>query len=428
MLIPFGVRSYVHRFQAATTVRLPLQSGSNEYLQHSELVDSIPELKQDAMTWMSPILGNNHLQTAWTAINKFSDVDTIHYGRRIIQFPDGGVSSADFVLPKPETISTDPTDELPPRTRLLSEKEIDLMRSEDTKPIMIALHGLTGGSYESYVRSVLSILSSPEYNFECVVLNSRGCAKGKISTPQLFCGAWTEDMRHFTKMIHEAYPNRPIYAMGFSLGASILANYLGQEGDNSLIKAAAVLADPWDLNISSTVLHQSLIGRVYSSVMTKSLIKLVTLHLDVFEKDPNISEGLAKLNTFKYLDDFDDLLTSKMFGFNSAGAYYRWASSVNRIFNIRTPTLILNAEDDPISGHPLIPYREVKKNPYLILATTDLGGHLGWFTATHNRWYAKPVADYFLNFNTLVDHNKKNKADITLNTSKVDGDRLNMAL
>jgi len=39
-----------------------------------------------------------------------------------------------------------------------------------------------------------------------------------------------------------------------------------------------------------------------------------------------------------------------------------------------------------------IPYQEFKSNPYTVLCTTSLGGHLGWFENNGGRWFAKPVS------------------------------------
>ena len=40
-----------------------------------------------------------------------------------------------------------------------------------------------------------------------------------------------------------------------------------------------------------------------------------------------------------------------------------------------------------------IPYQEIQQNPFTVLCTTRLGGHLGWFESGTGRWFAKPVGD-----------------------------------
>jgi len=45
---------------------------------------------------------------------------------------------------------------------------------------------------------------------------------------------------------------------------------------------------------------------------------------------------------------------------------------------IRTPTLYLSALDDPVISDTALDYRPFKTNNNIVLATTKLGGHLGY--------------------------------------------------
>jgi uncharacterized protein len=44
-----------------------------------------------------------------------------------------------------------------------------------------------------------------------------------------------------------------------------------------------------------------------------------------------------------------------------------------------------------ISSVEALPFGEVKSNPYAVLCTTSLGGHLGWFETGGGRWHSQPV-------------------------------------
>ena len=61
---------------------------------------------------------------------------------------------------------------LPPRTEFKNPKE-DLI-SDDEKPLLIILHGLSGGSYEAYLRAVIDKIIEPSFGFDAMVINSRG--------------------------------------------------------------------------------------------------------------------------------------------------------------------------------------------------------------------------------------------------------------
>lgn len=119
--------------------------------------------------------------------------------------------------------------------------------------------------------------------------------------------------------------------------------------------------------------------------MADNLLILLKKHAHVLEENPAFNYD----NRWKVdkLYDFDDVFTAPMFGFDSARDYYRHGSPVNRIMGIKVPTVIINALDDPIAHKACIPYIDASKNPYLLLTTTSLGGHLGWYQPHGKLWY-----------------------------------------
>ncbi|CAF9916845.1 MAG: hypothetical protein GOMPHAMPRED_001120 [Gomphillus americanus] len=88
----------------------------------------------------------------WTAV-KGTDIP-IYYKRHVFsaELPEyRGTFAVDFVVP-PYT-DTDTT--LPPRTTYYTSSEFAVLGSDDEKPMLIVLHGLSGGSYEIYLRSAI---------------------------------------------------------------------------------------------------------------------------------------------------------------------------------------------------------------------------------------------------------------------------------
>lgn len=109
-------------------------------------------------------------------------------------------------------------------------------------------------------------------------------------------------------------------------------------------------------------------------------------------QDPRIDPELVRKS--KYIYEFDRDFTAKVFGYATVGAYYRDASSIDRLLNIRVPTFIVHALDDPVAVKQGIPFDEVKSNPYCFMVTTTTGGHLSWFEPGGTRWFAKPVCSH----------------------------------
>jgi len=47
------------------------------------------------------------------------------------------------------------------------------------------------------------------------------------------------------EFIKKKNPEEDIFCIGFSLGANIMTKYLGEEGENSIIKAAMGVCNPY---------------------------------------------------------------------------------------------------------------------------------------------------------------------------------------
>ncbi|CAO3637922.1 unnamed protein product [Cunninghamella blakesleeana] len=319
----------------------------------------------------TPYLFNGHLQTAYASIYKEKS-SHFTYERELLPLEDGGQVALDWTVTE-------------------SKPKID----QDNTPILVVLHGLTGGSHESYIHGLLEKLVQAPYNLRGVVMNARGCGNSEVTTPRLFTGAWTHDIRYVLQYIKKQIaPGTPMIGIGFSLGSNILVKYLGEEQENTPLQAAISVGNPFDFMASNAALDASYFRRnLYSKTMAGNLIRLYDRH-PIMKKHTGVIPELVY--TSKTIREFDSNCTSKVFGYSTVNNYYRDASSARFIEHVRIPLLCVNALDDPISPLSSIPYDEIKINPYVVLATTDYGGHLGWFTNAFSptRWVDQPLAEF----------------------------------
>jgi len=168
---------------------------------------------------LNPLLFNGHLQTFWTAVKSY-DVP-VYYKRHTFSAEEAayaGTFAVDFAV-KP---CADEDRDLPPRTTYFGSQEFDELSRLDDTPMLVTLHGLSGGSHEIYLRHVLKPLL--DAGWEACVVNSRGCAMSKITTGILYNARATWDIRQTVKWLRVKFPNRPLFGLGFSLGANILVN------------------------------------------------------------------------------------------------------------------------------------------------------------------------------------------------------------
>jgi uncharacterized protein len=123
--------------------------------------------------------------------------------------------------------------------------------------------GVTIGSYESYVRAILSracaLVEEGGLGYRAAVINFRGCASYVIgfssfllnlcigagvplTSQLLYSAGHTDDTRQALMYITHRYPKALLLGLGFSLGANVLTRYLGEEGAQSRVSSACVLA------------------------------------------------------------------------------------------------------------------------------------------------------------------------------------------
>lgn len=403
---------------------------------------NVPSLKDGANFKLNPFLFTGILQTVYLAAADFSKQSPVFYGREIVKYSDFGVSTADWVMSSwkddyeldkrtghfdqarfkndEKETHVEGWPRLHPRTRYLKEEELLKVHTNE-KPLVVVLHGLAGGSHEPIIRSLTYNLSNIDNGrFQVVVLNTRGCARSKITTPTLFSALNTGDLEEFLIENKKRHPNRKIYTVGFSFGACMLSNYLGRVGENAPVAAAATLCNPWDMVSSAYKMSDDFWSkRLFSKNIAQFLTRLVEVNMAELEvpegtvpdHKPSVENpsyytftrsNLEKAKHFVSTMDFDGLFTAPTLGFSSALEYYKEASPINRLPNITVPTLIINAKDDPVIGPEAIPRKEAQANPHVLLCETDLGGHLSYLDSENKSWATEQIANFFSKFDEMV--------------------------
>jgi len=80
----------------------------------------------------------------------------------------------------------------------------------------------------------------------------------------------------------------------------------------------------------------------------------------------------------KVWSDFDNYFSAPINGYKNADDFYTQASANNFIAEITIPTLLVNAQNDPILTPECFPKKLAAKHKYLYLETPQKGGHVGF--------------------------------------------------
>nr|CDS27814.1 abhydrolase domain containing 3 [Hymenolepis microstoma] len=248
--------------------------------------------------------------------------------------------------------------------------------SDDT-PIVVLLPGLTGCGCCSYITSLVREINN--LNYRCVVANNRGTCRHKLKTPKTYCAAHTSDVAIVFELIRNRFPDAPMVAVGISLGALLVFNYLADEQKDASkpcpLTAAMCICMPWDVSQTSDKLEKSLDWLLFNYPLTYGLHQLVIRNAEVLSQKYDVPRILKS----RSVREFDESLTVDMFGYKSVEEYYADASPASKIHRVRIPVLCLNAADDPFVPFQSLPLNMVNDSDNkVILALTRHGGHIGF--------------------------------------------------
>lgn len=110
------------------------------------------------------------------------------------------------------------------------------------------------------------------------MLNARGCGAQELLTHQSFSAAWTADARAAIAAVRgELRPDTPVFAVGYSLGAIILLNYLVKERGAGLDGAVPCCA-ALDLVASAAALETRFGRATYNRMLAGSLVRFFNRH------------------------------------------------------------------------------------------------------------------------------------------------------
>lgn len=334
--------------------------------------------------WFLP---GKHLQTIIPAI--YWQASKINYYRERWITPDNDFIDLDWLLPY-ETIHSDHSD----------------------KALCVIFHGLEGNSNSHYARALMH--AANRHNWQAVVVHFRSCS-GELNQQARFYHAGDDnEINWVLNKLFNRY-QKSLYVIGISLGGNALLCWLGKHNktkvDNkinlttikenlnvnkAIVAAACTISVPYDLNICGPALDKGF-NRIYTHMFLKSL-KCKTLRK--WKKFPGLFDR-DKLLGIRSLYEFDNLITAPLHGFHDVHDYWQQASSKKYLTSIATPTLLINALNDPFVPASALPdYHEV--SAAITLERPLTGGHAGFLTGPFwplgndmaNVWLANRVCQF----------------------------------
>lgn len=296
-------------------------------------------------------LRNKHLQTMWTRLS-----------RRKLKFP---LKSKRYELPDGDFIDT------------------AWVGEGSHNPIVIILHGLGGSLRSPYATGIMN--SIVEKGWRAVFMYFRGASEEPNRLMRGYHSGDTGDFDFLVKEIRRQNPGTPVFAVGFSLGGNVLLKWLGENKTEACVKAAVAVSAPFDLSLAANSLQKGF-SRFYQWYLLVALKRKYFAKFR-YDKAPIPHKQVKACNNFW---SYDNTVTAPLHGFYDAHDYYRQCSSKQFLKDIRVPTLVIHAKDDPFMTPEVIP-EHYHASSSVEFDITHQGGHVGFISGD-----IPGIAEYWL--------------------------------
>lgn len=274
-------------------------------------------------------------------------------------------------------------------------------QSNNTRPIVVILHGLAGSKDSHYAKGMLNAIKNR--GWIAVLMHFRGCSGKPNRQASSYHSGDIRDISYLTEHLVTRYQHCVFSVLGFSLGGNVLTRYLAQVPNNPY-RSAAVICAPLDLASCSTRINQGF-SRFYQKYLLKMLINSTSKKVTA-KIINNIK--IKQLDAISTINAFDEQITAPLNGFASAKDYYQQASGNQVIDKIKQPCLFIHAVDDPfLNHHQALPQQKLPK--HLTFEVSKHGGHVGFIHGNNpfkpQYWLEQRVPD-FLNKHLSINTQK----------------------
>ncbi len=308
------------------------------------------------------LFANGHLQTIHA--NIFRMVSKPKYQRKRMITPDG-----DFL-------------------------DLDWCKVPGSKKLAILTHGLGADSHRPYITGMVHALNKK--GFDALAWNFRGFGGSPNKTVKMTHAGASHDLDAVVKHALEKKKYKAVVLIGFSLGGNITLKYLGEQGKgiDPLIAKAITFSVPCNLSASAWHLTK-LTNKIYLMRFLMLLRNYIQSKMKSFPDEIDDSD-FHEISNFK---QFDDRYVAPHHGFKNAEDYWKQSSCENFLENIKIPTLLVNAQDDPFLPKECFPLEQARRNPHFTLEIPTQGGHVGFVSLNmeNEYWSEKRALDFIQN-------------------------------
>ncbi|MDH5389067.1 MAG: hydrolase [Gammaproteobacteria bacterium] len=268
---------------------------------------------------------------------------------------------------------------------------------KDGRPIIVLFHGLEGSIDSHYAKTIMQALH--QQGWVALLMHFRGCSRRPNRLARSYHSGETEDARYLLGWLKQTYPDSALAAVGISLGGNMLLKLQAEYGDQSPLKAAVSVCAPVQLNLCAKKLTKGL-SRIYQWHLIKLLNQKLRNKAEKFDFDKLIGLSRNEIKNIKTFWQFDDRVTAPLHGFKDVHDYYARSSARQYLKDIKKPTLMIHALDDPFMQRDSVP-DESALSESVELELSEHGGHIGFIAGSLRQpvfWLPQRISEYLYKY------------------------------
>ncbi len=259
-------------------------------------------------------------------------------------------------------------------SRLLGHCHWQPGKRKDT-PALVIVHGLEGSSDSNYMHGIAE--KAFHRGFHVARMNQRNCGGTEALTPTLYNSGMSGDYRAVFEELSCGDGFEQIFFVGCSMGGNLVTKMAGEFGAAvpKALRGVCGVCPALDLAACADALERPdnfFYQRHFVTGLMARFGRKQKMYPERYHRD-----GLERIRTVR---QFDDVITAPQFGYRDAQDYYEHASAKRVAAQIRVPSLMISAQDDPFVPYASFLAAKICENPAIRFVAPEHGGHCGFIS------------------------------------------------
>ena len=273
-------------------------------------------------------------------------------------------------------------------------------------PTLVLLHGLEGSSESHYMLGTAE--KAVHAGFNVVRLNQRNCGGTEHLTETLYHSGRSGDIGAVIRELIERDRLPEIFAAGFSMGGNLVLKMAGEFTGSAppALRGVVAVAPALDLAACADALAERR-NFLYEWHFVRSLKRSMRRKAQLYPQRYGAAVFNGAMRGIRTVREFDDAITAAFSGFRDADDYYARSSAMRVVAQIRRPTLILTAQDDPFVPFATFGRAEVRENLSIRIVAPQHGGHCGFISRESGEerfWCEARIVEFCLEHSDSASH------------------------